>query len=148
MAQRHPGEIFATVHFADGGDAAIAQNGILIDAAGEIGYAQILVPQDFSTIIALEVILIPQATGANMHVDVVTEYGAYNGGEAHNVHTETGDSRDIGATVNGENLAHDISDLVDTAALAAGDLLNVKVEYDAAAVATNLIYRGLRLLYK
>jgi len=139
-------EFFAAVHYA-GGTAAIETTGVLIDAAGEFGYAMILVPQDFTSIVGLEVILVPNATGADMHVDVDTFYGAYNGGEAQNVHGETGNARDIGATINNQNLAHDISDLVDTNPLVAGDFLLVKVAYDATAVATNLNYKGLRLKY-
>ena len=148
MPQPHPGEVFAVPHFADGGDAALGALGILINAAAETGYATILVPPFFEVIIGIEVILLPLATGADMHIDVVTQYGAHNGGENHNVHTETGDSRDIGATVTNQNLTHSISDLVDIAAMVAGDLLTVQVLYDAAAVATNLYYRGLRLWHR
>ena len=148
MPQPHPGEIFHLPHFADGGDAAIVSQGVLINAGGELGEASILVPPFFGEILGIEVILLPQATGADMHIDVITTYAAYNGGEAYNAHTETGDSRDIGATVTDQNLAHSVSDLVDVAAMVAGDLLTVQILYDAAAVATNLYYRGLRLWYK
>lgn len=148
MPQPHPGEVFAVPHFASGGNAAIVSQGVLIDAGGELGEAMLLVPPFFEVIIGIEVILLPLATGADMHIDVITTYGAHNGGENYNVHTETGDSRDIGATVTNQNLAHNISDLVDIAAMVAGDLLTVQVLYDAAAVATNLYYRGLRLWYR
>lgn len=148
MAQPHPNEIFAFPHYATGGNAAIVSQGVLIDAIGEYAEATILVPPFFEEIVALEIILLPQATGADMHADFGTEYGAYNGGENFNVHGEVVDSRDIGATVTNENLVVDISDLVDTNALVAGDLLTVHVLRDGAAVATNLYFRGARLLYR
>ena len=148
MPQKHAGEIFEFPHFASGGDAAILSQGVLINAGGELGEASLLVPQAFEIILAIEVILLPQATGADMKVDIITTYAAHDGGEAYNVHTETADARDIGATVTNQNLAHSISDLVDVAAMVAGDLLTVQVLYDATAVATNLYFRGLRLLYK
>ena len=148
MPQPHPGEVFAVPHFANGGDAAIVSQGVLIDAGGELGEASLLVPPFFEVIVGIEVIVLPQATDTDMHVDIITTYGAHDGGEAFNVHTETADARDIGAVVTNQNLAHNISDLVDVAALVAGDLLTVQLLYDATALATNLYYRGLRLWYK
>ena len=139
-------EIFGLA-FYPAGAATQTEWGIQINAGGAEGHAMILVPQDFTTITSLEVILQLHATGADMHVDITTYYGAYNGGEQFNVHSETENARDIGATVNGENLAHGISDLVDAAALAAGDILHVELLYDATAVATNLTFKGLRLRY-
>ena len=76
MPQPHPGEVFAVPHFADGGDAAILSQGVLIDAAGELGEATILVPPFFEVIMGIEVILLPLATGADMHIDVITTYAA------------------------------------------------------------------------
>lgn len=147
MPQPHPGEIFAVPHYAGGG-AAIVSQGVLIDAGGELGEASLLVPPFFEVVVGIEVIVLPLGTDTNMKVDIITTYAAHDGGENYNVHTETGDSRDIGATVTNQNLAHNISDLVNIAAMVAGDLLTVQVLYDAAAVATNLYYRGLRLWYK
>ena len=46
-----------------------------------------------------------------------------------------------------ENLAHDVSDLVDAHPLAAGDLLTFYVQYDSTVVASNVYFRGLRLKY-
>lgn len=139
-------EIFAMVHAAYGGNAFVTSTGIGINAAGEKGHAAILIPHDFTSLVSLEVILLPEATGADMHCEIKTFYGAYDD-ETYNVRTETADARDIGATVNIQNLAHSIADLVDTDPLVAGDLLWVDVLYDATAVATNLTYRGLRLRY-
>ena len=147
MPQPHPGEIFHLPHFAGGG-AAIVSQGVLIDAGGELGEASLLVPPFFGVIVGIEVIVLPLGTDTNMKVDIITTYAAHDGGEAYNVHTETADARDIGATVANQNLAHSISDLVNVAAMVAGDLLTVQLLYDATAVATNLYYRGLRLWYK
>lgn len=141
-------EVFDMVHAAAGGDATLAGGGVLINAVDEYGTATILIPHDFTTLVSLEVILRPAATGDDMHCDIQTFYGAYAGGEAHHAHGETADARDIGATIANQNLAHSIADLVDTAPLVAEDLLMVQVQYDATAVATNLYYRGLRLRYK
>lgn len=140
-------EVFAMVYFAGGGDAAMEDLGIFINAASERGYAAILIPHDFTTLVSLEVILQPNETGANMHCDIRTCYGAYNGGEDYYVHNEVEEARDIGATVDNQNLAHNIDDLVDIAPLAAGDYLRVKVAYNVTAVDTNLYYKGLRLRY-
>jgi len=120
--------------------------GSLVDGAGDEANMALLVPQDFTAITNLEVILVPQETGADMHFQITTYYGVYNGGEAYNVHTEN-EIRDIGATVTDENFAHSIADLVDIAALAAGDLLVVRVRYDATVIDSNAYLKGLRLQY-
>ena len=137
-------EIFIPIFY---GSPAITTKGALVDAEGESAKVALLVPQDFTTIIALEVILIPQETGASMHFDIVTLYGAYNGGEAYNAHSETATARDIGATVTDQYFAEDISDLVDTAPLAAGDLLMVEVAFNATVVDSFAYVVGLRLRY-
>lgn len=147
MAQPHPGEIFKVPHYAAGG-AAIVSQGVLIDAGGELGEASLLVPPFFEVIIGIEVIVLPLATDTNMKVDIITTYAAFDGGEAYDVHTETANARDIGSVVTNQNLSHNISDLVDVAAMVAGALLTVQLLYDATALATNLYYRGLRLWYK
>ena len=82
-----------------------------------------------------------------MHIHIDTYYGAYNGGEAAYVHSEAAPGRDIGATVASENLAHDISDLVNVAALAAGDLLMVQVQHDPTAIDSNIRVKGIRFKY-
>jgi len=121
--------------------------GAKISEAGLEGSVAILIPQDFTAITALELILLPRETGANMHINITTEYGAYNGGEAYNVHSEADTARDIGATVAWENMAHSISDLVDAVPLAAGDLLMVSLTFNATAIDTHLDVRGIRLSY-
>lgn len=129
------------------GGTDVDWKGAIIDTAGDFGVVSLLVPQDFSSLTSIELIFLPLATGASMNFVVVTRYGAYNGGESASGHTETADPRDIGATVNGQNVAHSISDLVDIAALAAGDLLSVEVYYDVAAIASNGVLRGIRFKY-
>lgn len=119
--------------------------GVLLDGPGEQAMLMLLVPHDFTAITSLEIILLPQATGANMKVFVQTYFGAYNGGEAYNVGSETEFPRDIGATVDNRNLAHSIADL--TTGLAAGDILTARMGYDVTAVASNVYVRGLRLRY-
>ena len=121
--------------------------GVLVDGGTDAATMKMLIPQDFTSITALEIIFRPRETGASMNFVVMTFYGAYNGGEDWNVHTETVDPRDIGATVTDRYLAHSISDLVDVSALAAGDLLAVYVQYDAAAVDSNSDVQTLRLKY-
>lgn len=136
-------EFFVPVHYA----SDISAIGGLINEVTEEADALVLVPQDFTSLTSIEVIFQTNAAETNMHIHVTTRYGAYNGGETYVVHTETAAGRDIGATVANHNLAHDISDLVDIAALAAGDLLLVIVKYDATAIATNLYYKGIRFKY-
>ncbi|MBA7579993.1 hypothetical protein ES708_21879 [subsurface metagenome] len=121
--------------------------GARVDGPADEGDLALLVPQDFTALTALEVIFHPMETGASMNFVIATYYGAYNGGESYQVHFETEDPRDIGATVTGENLAHSISDLVDLGPLAAGDLLFVRVVYDAAVIDSNSRVAGLRLKY-
>ncbi len=106
-----------------------------------------LVTQDFTSLDALEIIFAPRATGASMHFDIRTYYGAYNGGENHNVHAEVDAGRDIGATVQNQNLAHGIADLVDVTALAAGDFLQVYMAYSAVAIASTSYVKGIRCKY-
>lgn len=136
-------EIFGTVFYM----SVPSSIGGSIVGSNDCAAACLLVPQDFTSITAIEAIFVPEETGASMNFLILTRYGAYNGGEALNVHTETADPRNIGATVNYESLAHDISDLIDIAALAVGDLLNVYVEYDAAAIDSKAFFRGIRLKY-
>lgn len=121
--------------------------GYFVNGASDNAYMLLIVPQDFTSITDLEVIFLPWGTGASMNFVILTQYGAYVGGESYAVHTETADPRNIGATVIGQHVAHSISDLVDVAALAAGDVLMVKVTYDAAAIASNAYVRGIRLKY-
>lgn len=124
-----------------------SSNGPRINAPAEHAAMTMLVPQDFTTLEEIEVIFIPTQTGASMYVEIRTRYSAYNGGEPQDVHSETDAARNIGATVANTNLAHSISDLVDVAALVAGDLLQVYVSYDATALHTDAYVRGLRFKY-
>ncbi len=124
----------------------VASAGALINGGTDSGWAMFLVPQDFNAITSIEVILRPLATGASMHFNISTLYGAYDG-EAYNTRGETAVARDIGATVAGQNLANDISDLVDAAALAAGDWLLVWMQYNATAIVGNAYMYGIRFKY-
>ena len=130
------------------GNPAPVNSGCTVNLAGEWGEAQIIIPQDFATITDIELILLPLATGASMHVEIMTAWGSKDGAEAYNVHTETGTDRNVGATVANQNLAHDIADLCNIVALSPGDLLRVTLLYNVTAVATNLQYRGVRLKYE
>jgi len=138
-------EIFVTPFYSN--PVVDDNRGVLVNGAGEFARFKILIPQDFTSLTALEVIFLTTGAGANMHFDITTYYGAYNGGENYNVHTETADARDIGATVANQYKAHSISDLVDIAPLAAGDILYVSVEYDATSIASLAFLVGLRLKY-
>ena len=129
------------------GGTDIVYQGALINGGADFAVMHLLVPHDFTGITNIEVIFTPTETGASMNFVIQTFYGAYNGGEDWNVHTETADPRDIGATVADQNLAHSISDLVNVAALAVGDLLTVRVAFDAAAVDSNAYVKGLRFKY-
>jgi len=139
-------ESWGFVHEAAGG-SAVGQLGAVIDGVGESASATLVLPHDYHTTVSIVAMLLPLATGADMHLDIVTVYAAAGGGENYNVHTETGNARDVGATVTNQYLAHSIADLVDVAGMVAGDILNVQVAYDAAVVATNAYYVGLRLRY-
>lgn len=121
--------------------------GVLINGAGHAAGIWLLFPHDFTTITSIEVILRPRETGGGMHLDFITSYGAYGGGENWNVHGETADAQDIGATTANQYLAHSIATLVDDTPPAAGDLLHVEVLYDATAVDSNAYVMGLRLRY-
>lgn len=121
--------------------------GVTIDAAGEVAFMRMLIPQDFTSITALEVVFLTSFTGASMHFNITTWYGVYTGGENWAAHTETEVARDIGATVASEYNNHDISDLVDIVALAAGDILIAYIDYNATAIASWANVAGLRLKY-
>lgn len=137
-------EIFACVfHKATNMD----ESGALVDGAGDRGVAQLLIPQDFTTLTSIEAIFRTVENAASQHVNITTRWGAYNGGEAYDVHMENDVGRDLGATTAAENLNHDISDLVDVAALVAGDILGVAVGYDATVVDSNVAFRGVRFKY-
>jgi len=131
-----------------GADPAVAGlGGVKVDGGTDIAYMRMIVPPDFTALTSIEVIFLPSETGASMNFVVSTYFGAYNGGEDYNVHTETADPRDIGATVTDQYLAHDISDLVNIAPLTIGDLLIVSVGYDAAGIDSNANVVGLRFIY-
>ena len=136
-------ELFVPVFYGN----SLETRGAKISEAGNEAALAMLIPQDFTATTAIQLILLPLETGASMNVNIATYYGAYNGGEDQDVHKEEPGIRDIGATVSNQNMAHSISDLVDVAALAAGDLLRVVVTFNATAVDSNLIVRGIRLTY-
>ena len=114
-------EIFA-VPF-DGTDLTVS--GHRINAPADNAAVRLLVPQDFTAETSIEIVFRTIGGGASMHFDFTTYWGAYDGGEQYNVHTENAAARDIGATVAGEYNNHDISDLVNVAPLAAGDVLKL-----------------------
>ncbi len=118
-----------------------------VNGAGDKSFMRLLVPHDFSSLTSIEAIILPDGTGASMHFQIITEWAAYNGGEDYNVHTETAAARDIGATVINQYVAHDISDLVNVAALAVGDLLIVQINYNATAIVSNARISGIRFRY-
>jgi len=103
------------------------------------------IPHDFVAIKNLELIFSPISTGASMNFLMRTYYGLV--GEAFNVHTEVQNPRNIGATVAGQNLAHDISDLVNVAPLVAEHLLVIQVQHNATVLAANTHLLGVRLRY-
>jgi len=138
-------EFFVPVTGWWGGTPDLGLKGALIDGAGKYCSMTILIPQDFTAITSLEVIFLPQATGAGMNVTITTYFGAYAGGEAYNAGSETEADRALGATVTDQNLAHDIADLV--TGLVAGDVLTVTANHRATAVATNSYVRGIRFKY-
>lgn len=137
-------EFFVPIFY---GNPVPVRQGVLVDGVGEQAFLELLFPQDFTAITNIEVIFLPLETGASMHFEINTRWGAYNGGENHDVHAEAANNRDIGATITNQNLNHSISDLVDIAAPVAGDLLSVDVLYNATAVDSNAYVRGLRLKY-
>lgn len=130
-----------------GKEAKVTYRGVAVDAAGDGCFMRLLVPQDFVSITAIEVIFLPAETGANMHFSLSTNYGVYTGGESWGVHSESSLNRDIGATVDGQYKNHSISDLVDSGPLAAGDILCVDLAYSATAIDSNTYVSGLRLKY-
>jgi len=121
--------------------------GALIAAAGKNCFSRIQLPDDFTAVTNLFLILRPQATGASMMFDIVTSWASRVGGEQWNVHTETAAARDVGATVAGEYMSHDIKDLFNVANPINLDLLIVQVSYSAAAIASNAHIQGVRLKY-
>ena len=137
-------ELFAP---AVGTDSLIQPQGPLVNGVAEKGMMRMLIPQDFTSISAIEVIFSANETAASMHFDITTYYGSKDGGENWNAHSETEAARDIGATVANQNLAHSIADLVDAVAPVAGDVLIVNVAYNATAIDSNAYVSGLRLKY-
>lgn len=117
--------------------------GYYLASVGESAYFMVMVPDTVSSITSVEIIFQPALTLANMHFRIRTYFGQYDGGEAWNVHSEDEAGRNIGATVNGRNLAHDITDLC--TGLAAGDFLHVNVGYDATANESAAYPQALRL---
>ncbi len=140
-------EIYAMAHNGVGNEVDMAVRGVAITAVGGDAFMRLLLPADFSTITAAEVIFMSGATGADMHCDIITYWGSKDGGENYNVHTEVENARDIGATVLNQYLSHSITDLLDVAAPAAGDVIVIRIAYDATAVATNVNVSGVRLKY-
>jgi len=138
-------EFFAPITGWSGGDATVPdERGVLIDAAVEQVIIFMLIPQDFTTLDALEAILLPVTAEANMHFSFAARHGAYDG-ENYTLHSLSDPDVDIGATVAWQNLAHSIANFVTD--LVAGDLLTVRVIWSATAVASNAYVRGLRLKY-
>jgi len=121
--------------------------GILIDAVADEAVVTFLVPQDFTTLTSVEAIFLPGETGADMHYSITTYWSAYNGGEAWNVHSETAANQDMGATVADQNLALDISGFLDVVAMAAGDVVIVKIIGSTTAIDSNFYFVGVRFKY-
>jgi hypothetical protein len=97
-------EIFVMA-LGPGGAGQGSAGGVLVDnVATTTCHMQLLIPPDFTAITNIEVIFKPIESGANMHYTFTTSWGAYNGGEVYNVHTEYAANRDIGATVSNRYL--------------------------------------------
>jgi len=137
-------EIFVPCH--GGTSGLMYETGYFVNGAGDQAWVQILIPADYVSTTSIELIFSPNTTAAAMYCNIITSWGNYNG-EAKNIHTETANNRSLGAVVLNQNKAHDISDLVNVAALAVGDLLSVSLTYNATATATELMLRGIRLKY-
>uniref|UniRef100_A0A6M3KFY3 Uncharacterized protein n=2 Tax=viral metagenome TaxID=1070528 RepID=A0A6M3KFY3_9ZZZZ len=123
---------------------AMEQMGSRVSQAGDYGTTGILIPNLTVSITSVEVIFLPDESAASMHFDYVTYFGNYNG-QAFNIHSETGAARDIGATVANQYKARDITDLC--TGLAAGDILYVRVAYNATAVDSNAHIIGIRIVW-
>ena len=129
------------------GGTTVTLEGASVAGGVDEAWMKLLILEDFAAITDIEVVFLPLETGASMNFVITTAWGAYDGGELYNVHTETVDPRNIGATTTNQNLDHSISDMVDIVALAVDDLLSVRVLYDAAVIDSNAKVRGLRIKY-
>ncbi len=110
-------------------------------ASGGIWRFNFQVPSDFSSLVSLDIILIPANTNVAAPVDLYSDYGAI--GEAYNLHSESlSTTWNLGTANN--FYAMSVSGVFTS--LAAGDFCGLQVDEGAFGFATN--YLGIRLKYK
>lgn len=117
------------------GDYAVVR----LDALYDKAYMSFWVPNDFTTIISAEIIVIPRASQATADWKIYSDYAAV--GEAYNANSEA--EWPTPNVTNEEIFAHDVSDILD--ALAAGDIVGIQILEDTAGHNVDVI--GLRFRY-
>ena len=106
------------------------------------------IPHDFSGISFIQVLFTPASnTVEDMHGSVYTEYGAIGAGYTTHAEEVLHAVMVPGVSVPFRLMGFDISGLVDSGPLAAGDLLGVTVMYSSLPPATDIYVFGLRLRY-
>ena len=108
----------------DPGGAPFYEGNFSVYVAGPAGTVgtTFKTPNDFSSVLKVEVILIPEANDAAMDIDVATDFAAV--GEARNTHTAS-DAASTYAVTDDQIFAMDITSLF--SALQADDYVGVKI---------------------
>ena len=120
--------------------------GVEIDAATEDAAIRVYVPHDFAKLEDLVLVVIPIAPADPMWIQVVSEYNI--AGKDYNEHTET---LYFSFTAVPDRITEiDISEVVDTVALEAGDYIYLTASRQAALPVenTDCYVSGVRLKYK
>jgi hypothetical protein len=98
------------------------------------------VPNDFSSLVSLEAIGIPNASFSNKGIYLASVYGAV--GEAYNTHAEADNTKTYSGTI-GQWTAISVASVF--SALAAGDICGIRVDHQT--LTTTMNYVGVRLRY-
>jgi hypothetical protein len=110
-----------------------------IGSTGNMGF-DFAIPNDFASLVSLEVIGIPDASFSNKAIYLTSVYGAV--GEAFNTHAETDNTKTFSGT-GSQWTAINIASVF--TALAAGDLCGVNLNHQT--ITTSMNYVGVRLRY-
>lgn len=123
--------------------ASWGTHGVRINNVGDSGLATIMIPDTYLRDAKIEIIYVPNETGANMH----TTISGYRQKEGETNWTDTFIllAQDIGATVDGKMYSYDVT--AQFSAIRGGDLILISVAYNDTAVDTNLDFSGVRIEY-
>lgn len=100
------------------------------------------IPEDFSALLSIELIAIPDGTRADANIDLDSDYG--NPGEPFDTHSET-DTTSTFALVEDEIVELDVSSVF--SALSANDYCGLMVDNNISGPSFSVDYIGIRLRY-